>query len=128
LATISSFEEIRSWQASREFNKRIYQITNDSHYFKNDFELKNQVRKSSISISSNIAEGFERETPKEFIRFLYIAKGSAGECRSQLFLAHDLEYLTEKEFDELISMATEISKLIGAFIKYLRSTLKPSTI
>lgn len=76
-----------------------------------------------MSISSNIAEGFERKTTKEFIRFLYIAKASAGEFRFQLYLAHDLIYLTENKFKKMLLLINEISKLISGFIKYLKSTL-----
>ena len=72
MAKFDSFEEIISWQKSRELNKDIYIITNSSNSFSKDFGLRDQIRRSSISISSNIAEGFERETTKEFIRFLYI--------------------------------------------------------
>lgn len=123
MAKFDSFEEIISWQKSRELNKDIYIITNSSNSFSKDFGLRDQIRRSSISISSNIAEGFERETTKEFIRFLYIAKASAGEFRSQTYLAFDLEYINEKEFKNLTSKVNEVSKLISGLIKYLTSTL-----
>ena len=90
MGKFSSFEEINSWQKSRIFNKKIYQIT-ENPQFKKDFDLVRQIRRASISISSNIAEGFERNTDKEFIYFLYVAKASAGEVRSQIYLAFDLE-------------------------------------
>lgn len=85
--------------------------------------MRGQIRRSSISISSNIAEGFERETGKEFIRFLYIAKASAGEFRSQLYLASDLDYLKRDEFERLNVKVNEISKLLSGLIKYLATTL-----
>ena len=113
-----SFEEIISWQKSRIFNKKVYQIT-DNPIFKKDFDLVRQIRRASLSISSNIAEGFERNTDKEFIYFLYVAKASAGEVRSQLYLAIDLEYITENDFVELLNLVTEISKLLSGLIKYL---------
>ncbi len=118
MGKFNSFEEIISWQKAREFNKRIYLIT-ESNPFKKDFELVNQIRRASISITSNIAEGFERNTDKEFIYFLFVAKASAGELRSQLYLAFDLDYITKQEFEKLLESVTEISKLLSGFIKYL---------
>ena len=123
MAKFSSFEEIISWQKSRELNKDIYNITNKNSSFSKDFGLRDQIRRSSISISSNIAEGFERETTKEFIRFLYIAKASSGEFRSQLYLAFDLDYITKDEFSTLNLKVNEVSKLISGLIIYLNSTL-----
>ncbi|WP_445453450.1 four helix bundle protein [Flavobacterium sp. 25HG05S-40] len=118
MSKFNSFEEIISWQKAREFNQRIYKVT-ESNTFKKDFELVKQIRGASISITSNIAEGFERNTDKEFIYFLFIAKASAGEVRSQIYLAFDLDYITEQEFKQLLESITEISKLISGFIKYL---------
>ena len=117
MGVFKSFEEIISWQKSRIFNKRIYEIT-ENIGFKIDFDLVRQI------ISSNIAEGFERNTDKEFIYFLYIAKASAGEVRSQLYLALDLNYMSKKEFDELYLDVSDISKLISGFIKYLENSQK----
>lgn len=122
MGKFNSFEEINSWQKSRIFNKRIYQITENIN-FKKDFDFVKQIRRASISISSNIAEGFERNTDKEFVYFLYVAKASAGEVRSQLYLAIDLEYITKEEFEELSESVSEISRLLSGFIKYLRPKL-----
>lgn len=118
MGKFSSFEEIAFWQKARSLNKKIYLVT-DSDNFKKDFDLARQIRRCSVSISSNIAEGFERNTDKEFAHFLYIAKGSAGEVRSQLYLASDLNYITQGVFEELLADVTEISKLLSGFIKYL---------
>ncbi len=118
MGKFNSFEEINSWQRARLLNKKIYLIT-DTDAFRKDFDLARQIRRCSVSISSNIAEGFERNTDKEFIQFLYIAKGSAGEVRSQLYLALDLNYISQQTFDELYAEVTEISRLLGGFIKYL---------
>lgn len=118
MSKFKSFEEINSWQKSRIFNKKIYLITENSN-FKNDFDFVRQIRRASLSISSNIAEGFERNTDKEFVYFLYVAKASAGEVRSQLYLAFDLEYIIKEEFEMLLESITEISKLLSGFIKYL---------
>lgn len=118
MSKFKSFEEINSWQLARILNKKIYRIT-ENESFKRDFDLARQIRRSSVSISSNIAEGFERNTDKEFIHFLFIAKGSAGEVRSQLYLALDLNYITQEAFNELLLEISEISKLLSGFIKYL---------
>ena len=83
--------------------------------------LVNQIRRSAISIMSNIAEGFERKSKKEFIHFLYTAKGSCGELRSQLFIASDLSYIKNEEFEENYQLAEKISKSLAGFIKYLQS-------
>jgi four helix bundle protein len=123
MGKFNSFEEINSWKKSRSFNKRIYEITNGSE-FKKDFDLVKQIRRASISISSNIAEGFERNTDKEFIYFLYVAKASAAEVRSQLYLALDLNYIKKIEFEELFNEISDISKLISGFIKYLNDSQK----
>nr|WP_315243103.1 four helix bundle protein [uncultured Flavobacterium sp.] len=122
MSKFRSFEEINSWQKSRIFNKKIYLITENST-FKKDFDFVRQIRRASLSISSNIAEGFERNTDKEFIYFLYVAKASAGEVRSQLYLAFDLEYIIKEEFEMLLESITEISKLLSGFIKYLSQKL-----
>ncbi|MXN92689.1 four helix bundle protein [Flavobacterium sp. Sd200] len=123
MAKLNSFEEIIAWQKARELNTEIYRVTNNNEIFAKDYGLRDQMRRSSVSISSNIAEGFERETAKEFIRFLYIAKASAGEFRSQLYLASDLGYISNEEFDNLSLKVSDISKLLSGFIKYLLSTL-----
>lgn len=118
MSKFKSFEEINSWQKSRVFNKKIYLVTENPN-FKKDFDFVRQIRRASLSISSNIAEGFERNTDKEFVYFLYVAKASAGEVRSQLYLAFDLEYIIKEEFEMLLNSVTEISKLLSGFIKYL---------
>ena len=121
MGKFNSFEEINSWQKSRLFNKRIYEITENT-IFKKDFDLVRQIRRASISISSNIAEGFERNTDKEFFYFLYVSKASAAEVRSQLYLALDLNYISKIEFDELYLNVSDISKLLSGFIKYLENS------
>lgn len=123
MAKLNSFQETIAWQKSRELNTAIYRVTNNNALFAKDYGLRDQIRRASISISSNIAEGFERETTKEFIRFLYIAKASAGEFRSQLYLASDLNYISNDEFKKLNAKINDISKLLSGFIKYLSGTL-----
>ncbi|MCD6543405.1 MAG: four helix bundle protein [Flavobacteriaceae bacterium] len=119
MGKVNSFEELNIWIESRSFNQKLYKISNNG-IFDKDYDLKRQIRRASISVSSNIAEDFERNTDKEFIQFLYYAKGSAGEVRSQLFLSLDLNYIQKKDFDELYNQITGISKMISGMIKYLK--------
>ncbi len=118
MSRFNSFEEILSWQKSRDFNKKIYLLT-ESSTFKKDFDLVRQIRRASVSISTNIAEGYERKTDREFVHFLFISKGSAAEVRSLLYLAFDLNYIEKSLFEELKDEVSQISKLISSFIKYL---------
>lgn len=121
MAKFNSFEEIIAWQKARELNLEIYKVTNGPELAK-DFALRDQLRKSIISVSSNIAEGFERETKSEFKRFLYISKASVGELRSQLYLSFDLNYISKDKFEELYQSATDISKMLSGLIKYLNQS------
>ncbi len=121
MGKVNSFEELNIWIESRSFNEKLYKISNNG-LFDKDYDLKRQIRRASISVSSNIAEGFERNTDKEFIQFLYYAKGSAGEVRSQLFLSLDLNYIKKDDFDKLYNQITGISKMISGMIKYLKKS------
>ena len=121
MASIQRFEEIEAWQKGRELTRRIYQITTKTG-FARDFTLKDQIKRAAISITSNIAEGFERGGNREFIQFLAIAKGSASELKSQLYTALDAGYLTKPEFEELYKLAHSIVLLLGGFIKYLQQS------
>lgn len=114
-----SFTNLPIWTQSIQFAEDIYHLTNKGSFSK-DYNLKDQIRRSSISISSNIAEGFERNGNKEFIRFLVIAKGSAGEARSQLYLSKQIQYITEDEYEPLEKQITNINSSIGGFISYLK--------
>jgi four helix bundle protein len=109
---IEKFEDFIAWQKARQLSRKIYQATNLPG-FSRDFALKDQVRRSAISIMSNIAEGFERGRPAEFHQFLSIAKASCAELRSQLYVAFDVNYLTQAQFDELLSDAAEVGHIIG---------------
>jgi four helix bundle protein len=115
------FEDLEIWQQSREFCRDVYKIT-DYELFGKDFRLRDQIRGSSGSIMDNIAEGFERNGNKEFTQFLYIAKGSCGETRSQLYRALDNNYITKEEFNTLLNKAIRISKSISNFIQYLKKS------
>ena len=119
MAKIARFEDLMSWQKARELNRLIYQASKKPAFAK-DFGLRDQMRRASISIMSNIAEGFERGGDKEFIQLLSIAKGSCGEVRSQLYAALDEAYLDAAEFKELTDRSVEVSRLISGFMTYLR--------
>lgn len=121
MATIEKFEDIISWKEARELNKTIGELI-DNGRFKNSYRLINQIEGSAGSIMDNIAEGFERGGNKEFIQFLYIAKASCGELRSQLYRALDRNYIEQKEFDNISTHAKKISSLIQKFIMYLENT------
>ncbi|MBU1916819.1 MAG: four helix bundle protein [bacterium] len=121
MSKFERFEDIESWKKARELNKKIYELTNTERFNK-DFGFKDQIRRASLSISSNIAEGFERGGDKEFFQCLSIAKGSCGEVRSQLYLAYDIKYVSKEEAEMLLEEASEISKMINGLMKYLRSS------
>lgn len=109
------FEDSPSWQKSKELAVDIYKCFAVCQ----DFGFKNQVQRAAISISNNIAEGIERNSDKELKHFLFIAKGSCGEVRSMLLIAEELNYLDEPQASRLIQDATEISQMLGSFIKKL---------
>jgi len=121
MARIERFEDIEGWKKGRELRKAIYK---HSHHgdFARDFSLKDQIRRAAQSVASNIAEGFERGGNRELIKFLSDAKGSCGEVRDQLYTALDENYVTQAEFDQLYAMATETSRLMSGFIKYLQQS------
>ena len=120
MPTITRFEEIEAWQTARELTKMIYSITEEGRISK-DFELKDQLRRAAVSVMSNIAEGFESNTQALFIRYLGIAKASAGEVRSQLYVAHDVGFLTEQQFSSLFQTAEKTSRQLSRFISYLET-------
>lgn len=121
MAGIQRFEEIRAWQKARELVKAVYKLSNDGQLAK-DFELKNQIRGAAVSVMSNIAEGFARKGQKEFARFLDIARGSAIEVQSLLYVALDVEYISSTKFEQLYSLADETVCLIAKFTSYLRNS------
>ncbi|MDY6854425.1 MAG: four helix bundle protein [Thermodesulfobacteriota bacterium] len=118
---IEKFEDIKAWQIARELVREVYKITNKDKFAK-DFGLKDQIRRASVSIMSNISEGCERGSDKEFNQFLNYARGSAAEVKSQLYIALDLEHIDEFVFKKMHDKCTDISKLIMGFINYLKKT------
>lgn len=126
MSTVEKFEDLMCWQKARELTKEIYKTFKDCR----DYGFKDQICRASVSIMSNIAEGFERGTKQEFINYLYIAKGSAGEVRAQLYVALDAGYLNIEAFSAkggsapggkyLNSLALECSRLLSSFIKSVK--------
>jgi len=116
--TIQRFEELEIGKNSRLLCKQIRSLTNDSSLSK-EFSLKDQILRSSGSVMDNIAEGYERDGRKEFLQFLYIAKGSLGETRSQVYRSFDAKHLTEEQYSSLLKDCFYLSGQIKKFINYL---------
>ena len=123
MATILKFEDIIAWQKALELSDIIYSHSNKEKFSK-DFGLRDQMRRASISVVSNIAEGFEREGNNQFIYFLLVAKASAGELRAQLYIARNQNYISMNEFEIIKQKVIEVSKTISGFISYLRTQKK----
>lgn len=118
MSTVQRFEDLTFWQKARELTRDIYRTLKDCR----DHGFKDQIQRASVSVMSNIAEGFERGTRQEFVNYLYIAKGSSGEVRAQLYVAYDVGYITAENFKVLKFKVEEISKLLSAFIKGVKSS------
>ena len=121
MSTIQKFEDLKVWQKAREVNLEIYKLSNKGSFSK-DFGLRDQIRRASVSILSNVAEGFERNGNKEFSQFLSIAKASAAEVRAQLYVAKDLVYISNDEFTEVVNDLIEVSKMLSGLMSYLKTT------
>lgn len=121
MASIKRFEDLEVWQLARELAKDIFELTKKT-LFSKDFELKGQINKSAGSIMDNIAEGFERGGNKEFSQFLFIAKGSCGETRSQLYRAADRDYISKDEFSSVCRKAEKVSKQLSGLANYLKGS------
>ena len=118
MVKIEKFEDIESRKIARELTSYIYTLTNKDEFTK-DRWLKDQIRRASVSILSNIAEWFERNYDKEFKQFLFVAKWSCAEVRAQLYVAYDQKYIDKKEFEQALSLCIQISNLLSKFITYL---------
>ena len=120
MAIIKKFEELEIWQQARTLSQQIILISKETE-LKSDFRLRDQVKASSGSVMDNIAEGFERNGKLEFRQFLSIAKGSAGETRSQLYRVFDNEYINQEKLDFLVLEYEKLSGKIQNFITYLNN-------
>ena len=121
MSSFKTFKDIEAWQKARKLTRDIYAISHDGAFAK-DFGLRDQIRRASVSIMANIAEGHERSGTGEFVQFLSMAKGSAGEVESHLCVALDLGYLDQSTFERISSATTETARLIGALMHYLRKS------
>ena len=121
MASIKRFEDMKVWQEARIINREIYRVTRNKRFSK-DYAMRDQIRRASISISANIVEGYERGATKEFIYFLSIAKGSAGEVLNLLYLALDEQYIEGGEFEILYEKVLILMRRMGSLMKYLKNT------
>ena len=120
MATINSFEDLEIWKKAQELGAMIYILCTSNEKIAKDFSFKDQIKRASLSISNNIAEGFEYSNNNDFYRFLRIAKGSCGEVRNCLLFSLRIEYTLLHEVDILIEFSRNLGKQIGSLMKYLR--------
>jgi four helix bundle protein len=120
VATFKKFEEIQAWQKARLVTTLIYELTTESN-FSRDFGLRDQIRRASVSIMANIAEGHGRRSDKEFANFLNMARGSASEVQSHLYVALDLTYINQDSFSKLYDLLEKISRMTMPLSQRLRS-------
>jgi len=121
--TFRRIEEIEAWQRSMALAENIYKVTTSTRFDK-DWGLRDQIRRAAVSIPSNIAEGFERNSEADFNRFILIYKGSCGELRTQLMLANRIEYISKEEADILVRECIEISSMLAGLSKFIVSGLQ----
>ena len=122
---ITRFEEIKAWQHAKQLTLGIYNSTNGGA-FSRDYGLRDQIRRASVSVMANIAEGFGRNSNKDFVRFLNISRASCFEVQSHLHIAKELDYINEEQFNLLYEKCSEIARLTGGFIKYLKENSAPN--
>ena len=121
MVAFKRFEEIIGWQKARDLTREVYSFTSRSAVSR-DFGFRDQIRGAAVSSMSNIAEGFDRKTDREFQRFLYISRASASEVQSLLYVALDQEYIEKAKFDTVYALADEVKKLVGGLIQSLEKT------
>jgi four helix bundle protein len=120
MPTIKRFEDIHAWQTARELTQMVYNLSSQGS-FARDFGLRDQMRRSAVSVMANIAEGFESRTQSLFVEFLGRAKASAGELRAQSYIAKDVGYLDQSQFKQVFDLVEKCSRQIARFIQYLES-------
>ena len=120
---INKFEDLKIWQLSLSLTKEIYDITAKGNFAK-DFGLRDQIRRATVSISSNIVEGFEKNNNNELIRYLKIGKGLIGEVRNQLYIALAIKYISDSEFQKLNKSFEDLANQVGKFTSYLENQRK----
>jgi four helix bundle protein len=119
MATFRRFDEIEAWQKARELTKLVYEVSSQGAFAK-DFGLRDQIRRASVSVMANIAEGFERDGTGEFIQFLAVAKASAAEVLSHAYVALDQDFISKETFDRLTAKTSEVGRMLAALMTYLR--------
>ena len=125
MAKVEHFEDLEVWRLARKLTGKIYSLSRAGAFAK-DFGFRDQICRAAVSIVSNIAEGFERRTNTQFVQFLAIANGSAGEVRAQLYIALDLGYITQGQFEDAIADAVGIGKMLTSLKRHLRSVQPPN--
>ena len=120
MSTFKRFEDIKAWQKARVLSRDIYSITKQGEFSK-DYDLRSQIRRSGVSIMTNIAEGQGRRTDKDFANFLNISLGSIAETKSHIYLALDLEYINQPVFEDVYQKLDEIGKMVFALSNHLRT-------
>lgn len=123
MGKIERFEDLPIWKKAAEVSLNVYRIS-EKGKLKNDFSMKDQIKRAAISISSNIAEGFEYGNNSDFVRYLRYAKGSAGELRSQMYIINEMELIESVDYQKINEQLIEVSKQISGFMKYLREHKK----
>lgn len=126
MSKIHRFEDIEAWQLARTLTAEVYKLTREDA-FNRDYGMKDQIQRASVSVMNNIAEGFERGSNKDFAKFLFISRGSAGEVRSLLYVAHDLGYINEAEFEQGKELCCRIGGALWRLIQHLKKSSNLST-
>src|SRR5580698_8934477 len=121
MARIARFEDVEAWKKGRELRRAIYNCSRNDAFGK-EFGLRDQIRRSAVSVTSNIAEGFERGGNKEFVQFLANSKDSCGELRDQLYASLDEQYITQDQFNILCGHAIEVSRMLSGLMRYLKQS------